>query len=227
MVSPVSETPFKDLCLDTVDPAGAAAFWAPSLGLRAEPRDGGEFKLVDGTDEHTVWINVVPEPRTVKQRVHLDVRVAEVSEVTTRGATVLDDTTPWTVLADPEGGELCAFVKPPAELATYRLYELVVDAVEPDVIARWWGARLGVEVLDEQGQGVSWLEPADRLPWEIVFQHVPEPKTVKNRIHLDLWGDVETLVAAGARVLRARDSEIGWDVLADPEGNEFCVFARP
>ncbi len=149
------------------------------------------------------------------------------SEVSGRGARVLDASTPWTVLADPEGGELCAFVRPAAELETYRFYELVVDAVEPDVIARWWGAQLGVEVTDEEGEGFSWLEPADRLPWEIVFQGVSEPKTVKNRIHVDLWGDVETLVAAGARVLRARDTEIEWDVLADPEGNEFCVFSRP
>ena len=53
---------------------------------------------------------------------------------------------------------------------------------------------------------------------------VPEPKTVKNRLHWDVRGDVDELIAAGARLLRARDEEISWDVLADPEGNEFCVF---
>ena len=65
------------------------------------------------------------------------------------------------------------------------------------------------------------------MPWELVFGAVPEPKTVKNRIHWDVWGDTSELLAAGATLLRARDDhEIGWDVLADPEGNEFCVFAR-
>jgi hypothetical protein len=59
------------------------------------------------------------------------------------------------------------------------------------------------------------------------FAPVPEPKTVKNRIHWDVWADdVQPLLDAGATLLRARDDEIGWDVLADPEGNEFCVF-RP
>jgi hypothetical protein len=43
-------------------------------------------------------------------------------------------------------------------------------------------------------------------------------------VHWDVWGSTEELVAAGARVLRPRDDEIGWDVLADPEGNEFCVL---
>ena len=45
-------------------------------------------------------------------------------------------------------------------------------------------------------------------------------------MHWDVWGDTETFLAAGARLLRGRDDEIGWDVLADPEGNEFCVFTR-
>ena len=53
---------------------------------------------------------------------------------------------------------------------------------------------------------------------------MPEPKTVKNRIHWDVTGDAEALIAAGASVLRRPDDEIAWTVLADPEGNEFCVF---
>jgi hypothetical protein len=60
-----------------------------------------------------------------------------------------------------------------------------------------------------------------------VFAPVPEPKTVKNRVHWDVTlvdATIESLVAAGARVLRDRDDEIDWWVLADPEGNEFCAF---
>ena len=58
-----------------------------------------------------------------------------------------------------------------------------------------------------------------------MFGPVPEPKVVKNRIHLDVVAaDLDALLAAGATVLRRRDDEIGWDVLADPEGNEFCRF---
>jgi hypothetical protein len=65
------------------------------------------------------------------------------------------------------------------------------------------------------------------LPFETwKFVPVDEDKTVKNRIHWDLTGtDVDGLVSRGASVLRAPDDEIFWHVVADPEGNEFCVFA--
>ena len=55
----------------------------------------------------------------------------------------------WTVLADPEGGELCAFVRPPERLLAYRLLELVVDAVDPARIAAWWADRLGTSPRSE------------------------------------------------------------------------------
>jgi hypothetical protein len=57
---------------------------------------------------------------------------------------------------------------------------------------------------------------------------VPEPRTVKTRVHLDLrlaGPGPDALVDAGAAMLRERDGDIGWWVLADPEGNEFCAFA--
>ena len=65
----------------------------------------------------------------------------------------------------------------------------------------------------------------------ILFQKVPEPKTVKNRVHLDFMvggkrrrDEVERIVALGATILREVDEPMGaWTVLADPEGNEFCV----
>jgi hypothetical protein len=71
------------------------------------------------------------------------------------------------------------------------------------------------------------VEPTADLPWEMVFAQVPEPKTVKNRIHWDVFGVADALLPLGAKLLRRRDQEIQWDVLADPEGNEFCVFDRP
>jgi hypothetical protein len=216
---------FKDLCIDAVNPEVLAAFWASALGLRAEPT-GGNFRLVDNVPEHTVWINKVPEPRTVKQRVHLDVDVSAISDLTDLGAVIIDDTQSWTVLADPEGGELCAFVREPQSLPDYRVYEIVVDAADPVSLAFWWAERFAATVCHDQDRAFSWIEQARGMPWEMVFQWVPEPKTVKNRLHWDIWGETEDLLAAGARLLRRHDSEIDWDVLADPEGNEFCVFTR-
>jgi hypothetical protein len=216
---------FKDLCIDAADPEVLARFWAPALGLRAEPT-GSDFRLVDEVPEHTLWVNKVPEPRRVKQRVHIDVHVAAVSDLTELGAVILDEAQPWTVLADPEGGELCAFVRDADALPDYRIYEVVVDTADPVTIASWWADRYGSNVCHDQDQGFSWIDGVSGMPWPMVFQSVPESRTVKNRMHWDVWGETETLLAAGARLLRGRDDEIGWDVLADPEGNEFCVFTR-
>jgi hypothetical protein len=154
------------------------------------------------------------------------VNVVAVADLTNLGAVVLDETQPWTVLADPEGGELCAFVRDRESLADYRLYEVVVDSADPVAIASWWAERYGCEVCHDQDRGFSWIDGAPGMPWAMVFQWVPEPKTVKNRMHWDVWGETQSVLATGARLLRGRDDEIGWDVLADPEGNEFCVFSR-
>jgi hypothetical protein len=217
---------YQDLCVDVTDLDAGAAFLGPLLGLGVEERRERVLRLGDGTPAHTVWLNLVGEERTVKNRVHLDVHVASVEEVLAAGARVLDDRQPWTVLTHDQAGELCVFVRPPEQLRPYRVYELVVDCVDHARVAAWWAARFGVEVQDD-GES-TWLEGGGGPPWEMVFATVPERKRVKNRVHWDVVGSTPALLAAGATLLRARDEEISWDVLADVEGNEFCVFAaRP
>ena len=173
---------------------------------------------------HRVWVNAVPEPKGAKHRLHLDVHTGSVAELEALGATVVDaDSFPWTVMLDVEGGEFCAFVRdaPPP----LRLYELVVDAVEPVSIATWWGDVLGSPVTHDP-RGYSYVHSIPDAPLEAIsFVPVPEPKTLKNRIHVDvLTADLESLVSAGATVVRPRDDEIRWTVLTDPEGNELCAF---
>jgi len=213
---------YKSLCIDAVDHVAMGAFWAGALALSAEER-GDEVLLRGATPQESIWIERVPEPVTVKQRVHLDVHAAAVADVLALGATPLDvDSFRWKVLRDPEGGELCVFereVVPPG-----RLYEIGVDAVDARAIADWWAGVLGARADHEEG--CSSVEEIPGAPFEgLVFVEVPEPKTVKNRVHWDvLTADLDALLAAGARVLRAPDDEIRWTVLADPEGNEFCAF---
>ena len=121
---------YRDLCIDAVDDAAMQLFWAETLGLEPVPDDGGTLDLVGPTPQHRVWINKVPEPVTVKQRVHIDVHAGSVDEVLARGATPDDlESFRWKRLKDPEGGELCVFERD--EVPDYKLYEVGVDARDP------------------------------------------------------------------------------------------------
>lgn len=220
---------FKDLCIDVSDLERMSAFWSRALGLDLHRYDTEDVALHGPTPQHRVWINSVPEERTVKQRVHLDMNATTVAEYEDMGANKLPgwDALPWTVMADPEGGELCVFVR--EQVSAYRLYEIVVDSSDPRRIATWWGDVLGANVGVEDGHGAAYVDNIPGAPFEsIVFPGVSEPKTVKNRIHWDIQVDgaaaLEDLKGDGATVLRSRNEEIGWTVMADPEGNEFCVF---
>jgi hypothetical protein len=219
---------FKDLCIDANDAALLGAFWGAALGLELHHQDNGDTYLTGPTPGHTIWVNQVPEPKTVKHRMHLDLNVGSVDELERLGATVVDgESFRWTLMADPEGGELCAFVRE-GEI-TQRLYEIGVDTPDsPEAAHRtaaWWARVLGAE-LDDTDRGFSSVENIPGAPFESLdFVPVPEPKTVKNRIHLDVTTpDVDALVAAGAVVLRAAGDGVEWTVLADPDGNEFCAF---
>ena len=219
---------FKDLCLDAGDPGLLGAFWAAALDLELHKQDNGDTYLTGPTPEHTIWVNRVPEPKTVKHRIHLDLNVGSVEELTALGATVLDaESFRWTLMADPEGGEFCAFVRE-GEIGQ-RLYEIGIDTADSAEaahrIAAWWADVLGARLVDDDS-GYSYVDQVPGAPYgSLDFVPVPEPKTVKNRIHLDVTtGDIDDLVAAGATILRAQGDEIGWTVMADPDGNEFCAF---
>ena len=219
---------FKDLCLDAGDPGVLGAFWAAALDLELHTQESGDTYLTGPTKEHTIWVNRVPEPKTVKHRMHLDLNVGSVDELTALGATVLDaESFRWTLMADPEGGEFCAFVRE-GEISQ-RLYEVAIDTADSAEaahrIAAWWADVLGARLVDDD-RGFSYVDRVPGAPYDSLdFAPVPEPKTVKNRIHLDVTtADVDDLVAAGATILRAKDDEIDWTVMADPDGNEFCAF---
>jgi hypothetical protein len=220
---------YKDLCVDAVDPLRLGTFWAAVLGRDLSRRDDGIVVLTGPTPRHTVWLAPVPEPVTVKQRVHLDVHAGDVDAVLALGAVPEDlESFPWRVLRDPEGGELCVFER--AEVPAERLYEIGVDSADAERQARWWAGVLGGRVEVSVEHGWAAVEDVPGAPFEcLVFAPVPEPKTVKNRIHWDVDATgpdaVDELVRRGARVLREPDDDIAWTVMADPEGNEFCVFA--
>jgi catechol 2,3-dioxygenase-like lactoylglutathione lyase family enzyme len=224
---------FKDLCIDAVDAAALGAFYGRTLGLRMETFDDDTGAVLRGDrPEQTVWINAVPEAKTVKHRVHLDVRAHSLAEFPDAPRVSEPGRFPWTTLADPEGGEFCVFEYD--DVPDYRLKDVVVDCVDPGVVARFWFGLLGGE-LGSEGEGPReswWLDHGAGVPFESIdFEPVPEPKVVKNRVHWDVrladGVDVPDLVARGATVLREPDAEIAWTVMQDPGGNEFCVFPAP
>jgi predicted enzyme related to lactoylglutathione lyase len=122
----------------------------------------------------------------------------------------------------PAAGVTCRAV-------TSRWYTVVVDATNPALMARFWAAVLDYQIVFEQPDEVVIAKDRETYPG-IIFVPVPEAKTVKNRLHIDLNPDnqeaeVARLLGLGAkRVDVGQTDEVTWVVMADPEGNEFCVL---
>jgi hypothetical protein len=113
-----------------------------------------------------------------------------------------------------------------------KLREIVIDCNDPRLVADFWSQVLGWKV--QEHRGVLWMsESGDWRDLSLVFAQVPERKTVKGRIHLDVSpvgcepeDEVARLRALGAQPVDIGQRDTPWVVLADPEGNEFCVLGR-
>lgn len=217
---------FKDLCIDAADVALVAGYWGELLGLEAEVRADGVGSLARA-GQVVLWVNPVPEPKVVKNRVHLDLWVAPDTDLVGRGARLLDEQDGFQVFADPEGNELCAF-PPPDDLvlgAPARWQALCTDSARPVEDAAWWAGVVGGELAPGPDGTLRYLHGADGLgdrTWK--FVPVDDARVVKNRWHWDVVGRVADLLTAGATVVRPQDEGIRWTVLADPSGNPFCAF---
>jgi hypothetical protein len=128
---------------------------------------------------------------------------------------------------------------------TLRWYTIVVDCNDVAAQAEWWRETLGWQKVYEAEDEVVIIpahvteDVARSTPWRelapgLVFVPVPEGKTVKNRLHIDLAphttddreGEIARLIERGASMIDVgQESEATWCVLADPEGNEFCVLS--
>ena len=127
-----------------------------------------------------------------------------------------------------------------------RWYTGVIDCRDPQAQAHWWAEALDYQVVYDTAdeavaipKGMSEDAVTDLDEWMglgqgLVFVPVPEGKTVKNRLHIDLAphtsqdrdAEIERLLAMGAtRVDVGQPDDVTWTVLADPEGNEFCVLS--
>lgn len=126
---------FKDLCMDADDALAQGRFWAAVLDGQFVDLGDGSARLDPAPGRpaaDTVWIDPVPEPRTVKTRVHVDIRLpsSDPGEMLRAGATLVREPgeDPWYVLADPEGNEFCVLAPYPPEVraqwaAQYEAYQ--------------------------------------------------------------------------------------------------------
>lgn len=106
--------------------------------------------------------------------------------------------------------------------------QVVVDAADPARLGRWWAAALEWVVVNDDPEEFEIRPEPDRLPG-LLFVRAPEPKTLKNRLHIDLRPDDQDAAVARLLDLGATRADIGqgeqtWVVLRDPESNEFCVL---
>ena len=247
------------LLIDSADPLAAATFWAQALGwLRLDESQQEAVAMPDFADQEAVVMPadfeypgtsavaldfvLVPEPKTVKNRVHLDLastsladQAAQVEHLVGLGATHVDvgqDDVPWVVLADPEGNEFCVLDPRPLYRDTGPVAAIVVDCVDPVKMAGFWTLAAGWPVAGSDEEMVSLRSASGEGPF-VEMLRSGEPKQVKNRVHLDIApfpGDDQAAEAARLLAAGAKLADVGqrgdesWIVMSDPEGQEFCLL---
>jgi Glyoxalase-like domain len=236
----------ESVVVDAADPRRLARWWTEALGWAVTAEAPGEVAVEppDGLGVPLVFVPV-DDPKAGKNRLHLDLasgsvghQAAQVDRLVGLGARPVDigqGDVPWVVLADPGGNELCVLDARPEYTATGALAALVVDTADPAALAGFWSQAIG---WPPAGSGERWssLRSASGHGPYLEFIRVDGPKVGKNRLHLDLAptagsgqaAEVARLRALGAAPADVGQGEVSWVVLADPEGNEFCVLTpRP
>ncbi|WP_242905708.1 VOC family protein [Actinomadura terrae] len=229
------------------DDAALGQFWADAFGWGVSHEAPGVTNVeplgFDWPDPTAVCIDVVrvPDPETVKYRVHLDLATkseAHQAELVARlkelGATPVDvgqGDVPWTVMADPEGNVFCVLEPREIYQDTGPIAAMVVDCADPRAMARFWGEATDWtvhEVTDEQAV----LRSAQGVGPYLEFLRKPGERAYWNRIHIDLMphsreegaAEVARLRGLGATDVDLGQGDVSWKVMADIEGNDFCVL---
>ena len=139
---------------------------------------------------------------------------------------------PWVVMADPEGIEFCVLEPRDEYSGTGPVAAICTDCRDPAVLARFWSQSAGWTVIYQEDGFAGLRSPAGTGPF-LEFLRNPDAKQVKNRLHPDLApeksddrdAELARLLGAGATRVDVGQGEVPWTVLADPEGNEFCLLS--
>jgi catechol 2,3-dioxygenase-like lactoylglutathione lyase family enzyme len=230
------------LCVDALDPLGLARFWSGVLAWPIASDAAGGPELVP-TDDTGFRIRFLPslEPKTVPNQVHFDLRSSSLEEqdqtvarALALGGRHLDvgqlPDEKHVVLADPEGNEFCV-VEPGNSFLADCGFIGALSSDGSQAVGYFWSEALGWPLVWDQdeetairsptgGPKISWGGPPIR------------PKTAKYRQHFDLAppvdgdqnAEVDRLMALGATRVDIGQGDVGWLVMADPDGHEFCVL---
>lgn len=231
------------------DDSALGRFWAAALGWGVDSEAPGVTNLepegFDWPDPSAVCIDLVrvPDPETVKYRVHLELattsdahRAELVARLKALGATPADvggGDAPCTVLADPEGNVFSVLEPRDRYRDTGPIAAVVVDCADPRAMVRFWGEAIDWTV-HELTDDRALLRSVKGVGPYLEFRRTPDDGVVWNRIHLDVMSDppegqakeLARLEALGATRTDVGQGDVSWVVLSDPAGNDFCLLGR-
>ena len=231
------------LCIDANDPLRLARFWAEALHWEIDDTTPGEIGLVptDGI-RFQILFEPVPGQKAGPNRLHLDLTTTSiddqqetVAKLVEVGARHIDigqrPDEGHVVLADPEGNELCIIEPENSFLADCgRLGSITCDGTR--AVGYFWSEALGWPLVWDQDEETAIRAPDGTGPM-ITWGGPPlAPKIAKNRLHLDIaplahvdqQAEVDRLISLGATRVDIGQGNVSWVVMADPDGNEFCVL---
>jgi catechol 2,3-dioxygenase-like lactoylglutathione lyase family enzyme len=230
------------LAFDANDPARLARFWAGVLGRElVEESDGGFVLLPNDDSGFKIDFYPTQEPKSGPNQIHFDLRSESPEEMQATVARALElggrhldigqgPDADHVVLADPEGNEFCVIPAGNNFLAdTAFIGALSSDGSQQ--VGYFWSEALGWPLVWDQDEETAIQSPSGGT--KISWGGPPfNPKLGKNRLHLDLAppadGDqqveVERLISLGAKRIDIGQGDVSWEVLADPDGNEFCIL---
>jgi predicted enzyme related to lactoylglutathione lyase len=231
------------LCFDANDPLLLAPFWAEALRWEVDDsHDEIGLLPTDGTRFHILFLPVA-EKKEGANRLHLDLTTTSIDDQKATVARLVElggrhvdvgqrPEEGHVVLADPEGNELCIIGPDNSFLADCgRVGSITCDGTQE--VGYFWSKALGWPLVWDQDQETAIRAP-DRTGPLITWGGPPvNPKTGKNRLHLDIappkhvdqQAEVDRLVALGATRIDIGQGDVSWVVMADPDGNEFCVLS--
>jgi len=232
------------LCFDAIDPLGLARFWAEALRWEVDDETHDEIGLVPTDDTRfQILFLPVPEQKAGTNRLHLDLTTTSIDDQQETVATLVEfgarhidigqrPDEGHIVLADPEGNEFCVIEPENSFLAGCdRLGSITCDGTRE--VGYFWSAALGWRLVWDQDEETAIRAPDGTGPL-ITWGGAPiAPKIGKNRLHLDIAppeyvdqrAEVDRLVSLGAIRIDIGQGDVDWVVMADPDGNEFCVLS--